>query len=52
MDVRPGKIQISLAIRSIWSESSLCAQWVATDPNFPNADSKDSDQIGQMPRLM
>ena len=27
--VRPAKTQISLGIRPVWSESSLCAQWVA-----------------------
>ena len=34
------------------SESSLCAQWVAKDPSFLHADSEDSDQTGQMPRLI
>ena len=29
-------------------QSSLCAQWVAKDPSFLHADSKDSDQTGQM----
>ena len=32
--VRPAKTQISLGIRPVWSESSLCAQWVAKDPSF------------------
>ena len=35
--VRPAKTQISLGIRSVWSESSQCAQWVAdakTDPSL------------------
>ena len=31
MTVRPAKTQISLGIRPVWSESSLCAQWVAED---------------------
>ena len=31
MTVRPANTQISLGIRPIWSESSLCAQWVAKD---------------------
>ena len=31
--VRPAKTQISLGIRPVWSESSLCAQWVAKDPD-------------------
>ena len=41
MAVRPAKI--SLGIRPVWSESSLCTQWVAKDPSFLHADSKDSD---------
>ena len=52
MSVRPAKTQISLGIRPVWSESSLCAQWVAKDPRFLHADSEDSDQTGQMPRLI
>ena len=32
--VHPAKTQISLGICSVWSESSLCAQWVAKDPSF------------------
>ena len=39
--VRPAKTQISLGIRPVWSESSLCAQWVAKDPSFLHADSED-----------
>ena len=41
------KTQISLDIRPVWSESSLCAQWVAKDPSFLHADSEDSDQTAQ-----
>ena len=33
-------------------QSSLCAQWVAKDPKFLHADSEDSDQTRQMPRLI
>ena len=44
--------QISLGIHPVWSESLLCAQWVAKDPSFLHADSEDSDQTGQMPRLI
>ena len=29
--VRPAKTQISLGIRPVWSESSLCAQWEAKE---------------------
>ena len=43
MSVRPAKTRISLGIRPVWSESSLCTQWVAKDPSFIQGDSKDSD---------
>ena len=33
-------------------QSSLCAQWVATDPRFLYADSEDSGQTGWMPRVI
>ena len=44
-------------LRSAWAsaqsdQSSLCTQWVAKDPSFLHADSKDSDQTGRMPRLI
>ena len=42
----------ALGICPVWSESSLCAQWVAKDPSFLCADSEDSDQTGLMPRLI
>ena len=38
--VRPAKTQINLGIRPDWSESSLCAQWVAKDPSFLHADAQ------------
>ena len=41
-----------MSVHPVWSESSLCAQWVAKDPRFLHADSEDSDQNGQMPRLI
>ena len=61
--VRPAMAQISLGICPVWSESSLCARWVAKDPSFFHADSddsdqpghpdsEDSDQTGRMPRLI
>ena len=50
--VCPAKTQISLGIRPVWSESSLCAQWVAKDPRFLHADSVDFDQTGRMHRLI
>ena len=42
--MRPAKTQISLGIRPVWLESSLCAKWVAKDPSFLHVDSEDSDQ--------
>ena len=41
-----------LCAQRVWSESSLCAQWVAKGPSFFHADSEDSDQTGRMPRLI
>ena len=41
--VHLAKTLISLCICAVWSESSLCAQWVATDPRFLHGDSEDSD---------
>ena len=52
MSVHPSKTRISLGTCPVWSESSLCAPWVAKDPMFLNADSEDSDQTGMMPRLI
>ena len=52
MSVRPAKTRVSLGIRPVWSESSLCTQWVAKDPRFLHADSEDSDKTGRMPRLI
>ena len=43
---------VSLGIHPVWSESSLCAQWVAEDPSFLHADSKVSDQTERMLRLI
>ena len=41
MSVRPAKTHTSLGIRPVWSESLLCAQWVAKYPGFLHADSED-----------
>ena len=46
------RLRSALGIHPVWSESSLCTQWVAKDPSFLHADSKDSDQTGQMLRLI
>ena len=62
MSVRQAKTEISLGIRPVWSESSLCAQSVAKDSlcaqsvakdqRFFHVDGEDSDQAGRMPRLI
>ena len=52
MTAGPAKTQISLSIRLVWPESSLCTQWVAKEPSFLHVDSEDSDQIGWIPRLI
>ena len=45
MTVRPAKTQISLGMHPVWSESSLCAQWVAKDRSFLLADSDMSRRL-------
>ena len=47
--VRSAKTQISQGIHPVWSESSLCAQWVAKDPSFLHADSEDLIRLGRIP---
>ena len=39
--MRWAKIQISLRIRAVWSESSLGAIWIAKDAKFLHADNED-----------
>ena len=39
-------------ISPVWSDSSLCTQWVAKGPSFLHSDSEGSDQTGRMPRLI
>ena len=50
--VRPAKTQISLGIRPVWSESSQSAWSKLGSLATHWADSEDSDQTGQMPRLI
>ena len=52
MSVRPAKTQISLAIRPVWSESSLSTRRKLSSLATHRAHSKDSDQTGRMPRLI
>ena len=52
MTVLPAKTQISLGIRTVWSESSLSA-WRNLGPLATHwAQNEDSDQTGRMPRLI
>ena len=39
-------------VHPVWSEFSLCFQWVAKGPRYLHVDSEDSDQTGRMPRLI
>ena len=48
--MRPAKIQISLRIRAVWSESSLGAFWIAKDA-ISSYGLRDSDQIARMRSL-
>ena len=50
--VRPAITQISLDIDLVWSESSMCAHWVAKNSRFLHADSEYSDQTGRIPSLI
>ena len=52
MTVHSAKTQISLGIRPVWSESSLSAWRKLGSLATHWAHSKDSDQTGQMPRLI
>ena len=50
--VCPAKTPISLGIRPVRLECLQYAKWVSEDPMFLHADSEDSDQTGQMSRLI
>ena len=50
--LRPAKLQISLRIRAVWSESSLGSFWIAKNTNFLHVDNEDSDQTAWMRRLI
>ena len=50
--VRPAKTRISLGIHPVWSDSSLCAQWVAKNPSFLHVDSEDSVFAGHTATLL
>ena len=46
MTVRPAKTQINLGICPIWSEPSLCTQWVGKDPSFLHVDGWSESSLG------
>ena len=50
--MRLAKIQISLRIRAVWSESSLGAFRIAKDAKILYADIEDSEQTARMRRLI
>ena len=52
MSVCPAKTPISLGIRPVWSESSLCAWRNLGSLATHWAHGEDSDQTGRMPRLI
>ena len=52
MSVHPAETQISLGIRTVWSESSLSAWRKLGSLATHWAHSEDSDQTGRMPRLI
>ena len=49
--VCPANIQISLCIRTVWSESLLGSVWIANDKKLLHGDNNDSDQNVGMRRL-
>ena len=51
-DARPAKIQTSLGIRLVWSETLLCALWVAKGPMLFHAVNEYSEQSGRTYRLI
>ena len=49
MSVRPVKTPISLGIRPVWSESSLCAPWVAKGASFFSCGQRRLIRVGGCP---
>ena len=50
--VHPAKIQISLRICPVWSESSLDAFWTAKDAKILHTDKEDFDQTAWIRKLI
>ena len=44
----PAKIQTSLHIHAVWSESSLGLFWIANDARYLHVDNKNIDQTARM----
>ena len=51
-NVHPVKIQISLRIRAVWSESSLGVFWITKDAESHHADNEYYDQTAWKRRLI
>ena len=51
-DMRPAKIQLSLRIRAVWTESSLGAVWITKHAKFLHTDKEDSGLTVKMCRLI
>ena len=49
---RPAKVQISLCIRTVWSEASLGAVWADKDAKFLHPDNENSGQTARSSRLI
>ena len=52
INVRRAKIQTSLRIRAVWSESSLGTFWIANDAKFVHKDNEDTGQTVRMRRVI
>ena len=52
LDTCATKIQISLRIRAVWSESSLAAFWIAMTAKFLYANNEDSDLTARLRMLI
>ena len=50
--MHPAEIQISLGICPVWSESSLCTEWVVKDPSFLHADREDWADPADLPAII
>ena len=51
-NIQPVKMNVSLRIHAVGSESSLGTFCIATDAKFLHADNEDSNQTARMRRLI